>query len=302
MPGLTHCFITGALKSGTTWIGWLLGSHPQIRIRGEGGLVGPEGGIPACLNDLMLGGWLSRPGPQRLLAGQDAERIRARLARAMIDEMLRMTCDPDERTRVVGDRAPQQYCLAPETLHRVDPDARFIDVVRDGRDVVVSNTFQNLRLRKWKYLYESDEIAERTRRYHIDGEGDPVPLLGPGCITHFATRWRLCVEGGQRAAALFGNYYRQVRYERLLDDTPGVTHDLLAWLGVNDTPDAIAHCVEAASFEARSGGREPGEDDADSFVRKGVAGEWRSYFTDDDRERFDRIAGATLSGLGYAES
>ena len=299
MQNLTHCFITGALKSGTTWVGWLLGSHPQIRIRGEAGLVGPEGGIPACINDLMLRGWLARPGPRRLLGERSSERIRARLIRAMIDEALRIMCNPDEQTRIVGDRAPQQYCLNPDTLHRVDPDARFIDVVRDGRDVVVSNTFQNLRLRKWDYLYESDEIAEQTRRYHIEGEGDPVPLLGPGCITHFATRWKLCVEGGRRAAALFGDNYRCVRYEQLLADTPAVTRELLAWLGVDDAPDAVARCVESASFEARSGGRERGNDAADSFVRKGVAGEWRQYFTGDDRDRFDQIAGGLTPQLGY---
>jgi hypothetical protein len=57
--------------------------------------------------------------------------------------------------------------------------------------------------------------------------------------------------------------------------------------------------VEAASFERLSKGRERGQEDPSSFFRKGVAGDWRSVFTEKDRRVFKEEAGQLLVRLGY---
>ena len=48
-----------------------------------------------------------------------------------------------------------------------------------------------------------------------------------------------------------------------------------------------------------SGGREPGEEDRESFFRKGEAGDWENWFTIDQMHEFDERAGELLEALGY---
>jgi hypothetical protein len=59
--------------------------------------------------------------------------------------------------------------------------------------------------------------------------------------------------------------------------------------------------VESASF-ARLAGRERGDEDPTSFFRKGVAGDWKTYFAERDERVFDEEAGELLATLGYERS
>jgi len=52
------------------------------------------------------------------------------------------------------------------------------------------------------------------------------------------------------------------------------------------------------SFEKQSG-RKPGQEDAKSFMRKGVVGDWKNHFSPDAKQLFDKYAGDALIGLGY---
>ena len=74
---------------------------------------------------------------------------------------------------------------------------------------------------------------------------------------------------------------------------------LLGFLGADSGEEAARKCVEAASFEQLSGGRSKGEEDSSSFYRKGVAGDWRNHFTEEDRRVFKEEAGELLIRLGY---
>jgi hypothetical protein len=56
--------------------------------------------------------------------------------------------------------------------------------------------------------------------------------------------------------------------------------------------------VDSYSFE-RITGRKPGEEERNSFVRKGITGDWRNHFTREAAEIFDRWAGRLLIELGY---
>ena len=57
--------------------------------------------------------------------------------------------------------------------------------------------------------------------------------------------------------------------------------------------------MNAASFEKLSRGRTRGEEDATSFFRKGVAGDWKNTFTEGDKSIFKEAAGDLLVRLGY---
>jgi Sulfotransferase domain len=57
--------------------------------------------------------------------------------------------------------------------------------------------------------------------------------------------------------------------------------------------------VEENSFEQLTGGRQRGTEDSNSFFRKGMAGDWKHYFTKDDKQVFKQEAGELLIRLGY---
>lgn len=62
--------------------------------------------------------------------------------------------------------------------------------------------------------------------------------------------------------------------------------------------ESLQEAIDRHSFQ-RVAGRERGVEDRTSFFRKGVAGDWRNYFTAEAAEVFDRYYGDTLIALGY---
>jgi hypothetical protein len=99
--------------------------------------------------------------------------------------------------------------------------------------------------------------------------------------------------------ALLGESYTEVRYEDLLERPEEEVRRLLEFLGAGSNEEIVRRCVNAASFERLSGGRERGKEDSSSFFRKGVAGDWRRFFTREDRRIFKQEAGELLIEIGY---
>jgi hypothetical protein len=63
----------------------------------------------------------------------------------------------------------------------------------------------------------------------------------------------------------------------------------------------IERCIQRSSFE-RVTKRRQGEEDSHSFFRKGVAGDWKSVFTEQDRQIYEKLAGDQLAEIGYEAS
>jgi hypothetical protein len=117
-----------------------------------------------------------------------------------------------------------------------------------------------------------------------------------------ASNWRLLVgRAVEDGPALLGSDYTEVRYEDLLEHPKEEVERLLGFLGVDTEEALVEHCVSQASFEKLSKGRERGEEDPSSFYRKGIAGDWKNYFTEEDRRVFKEEAGELLIRLGYEE-
>jgi hypothetical protein len=100
---------------------------------------------------------------------------------------------------------------------------------------------------------------------------------------------------------LLGSDYTEVRYEDLLERPNEEVQRLLGFLGVDADERLVEHCVSSASFEKLSRGRERGQEDPSSFYRKGVAGDWKNHFTEEDRRVFKEEAGELLIRLGYED-
>jgi hypothetical protein len=111
-------------------------------------------------------------------------------------------------------------------LATVFPDARFIHIVRDGRDVAFS-PFVAPKDAFWRKVhFNTDRIASwhglsmTQRAYRARG-----PMFN-------AVRWVNSVTLGRAYGAMLGPRYREVRYEQLVGDFPGTMAGLLDWLEI----------------------------------------------------------------------
>ena len=93
--------------------------------------------------------------------------------------------------------------------------------------------------------------------------------------------------------------YVTVRYEELLKDTAAeLSRVLLEVTGKAPNADVVSAAVAKNAF-AMVTARERGVEDPHSFWRKGVQGDWRTYFSPEAARVFDEYAGDLLVQLGY---
>jgi lipopolysaccharide transport system ATP-binding protein len=64
----------------------------------------------------------------------------------------------------------------------------------------------------------------------------------------------------------------------------------------------LRHILARHAFEHRAGGRTRGQEDVRHHYRKGVAGDWRNYFTSRVTAEFKARYGDLLIRLGYESS
>jgi hypothetical protein len=94
-----------------------------------------------------------------------------------------------------------------------------------------------------------------------------------------------------------------IKYEDLLErDEEILARVLLHGCKLGIDPGRFHEVVRANRFEARTGGRKPGEEDLASHERKGIAGDWRTHFTEKVTKGFKRIYGSVLIATGYEKN
>lgn len=294
-------WIGGSHKSGTTWIMQMLNSHPEIGVTGEAGFFGFEWGVRSWLDRDAFEKWQEEKVRRHTwLLGVDREELELAFQRSLVETLMRQRfANRKPPVQVYGDKTPFFYNVHSEEVHRLFPESRFLDVIRDGRDVMVSHMFHMMNLDYG--VGSSRGGAKAQRRYYLEGKGRKVPLFTSRARHRLAKDWRGCILGGRRAEKLFGDAYLAVRYEDLLSDPDAELRRILRFLDVPHRPDLVDRCVSAHRFEAASG-RERGAEDRTSFYRKGVAGDWRNHFTDEDRQEFKQICGQLLMELGYEQN
>lgn len=303
-PSLRFAFIGGSRKSGTTWLLRMLAAHPHALAMGEGFFVGTSGwGLAPALDDRVFRHWAAiddvRSSWMANLSAEEGLRI---ARRAMIEALMRAGAARAGKPEfaVLIDKSAYSYSRFAAELHGLFPEAWFIDIVRDGRDVAVSDVFMILAKGLGSHFpAENHEHIDRARVFHVERRGERVPLFNEWLLRRSAREWAEAVAGSAVAKRLFGERYICFRYEDLLAD-PRQVILAIRMLGLDASEEVVARCVAAGSFAALSGGRTAGQSDPSSFFRKGVAGDWRNHFTDADRQVFKQVAGETLIALGYA--
>jgi hypothetical protein len=154
--------------------------------------------------------------------------------------------------------------------------ARYLHLVRDGRDAVVS-----------KYFYEKELCVKNGIYERFDEPFDDY-------VPRVAAEWREFVEAWRSQDC------PQVSYEELLGDTKGTLARLLRELGFEVLPQAVRRAVESNTKDQMRKSLDRTYDH-NTFVRKGIAGDWLNHLQSRHLRAFDRRAGDLLVELGYEQ-
>jgi hypothetical protein len=248
-------FVCGAPKSGTTWLQRVLDAHPEVCCSGEGHFIerfsAPLARVVSAYNsDLGLEADQVYEGAPYYQPVDQAEFDD--LVRSFI--LSRLTARAGPGVRWVGDKTPG-YAFQLDQLHRIFPEAKFIHIVRDPRDVTVSRMGHSRRV-------GLTEVFTPGSRQHRE-------------VVEAAIRiWIEAVTAVSEFADRHPGRVHELRYRDLYDDPMGETGRLFRFLGAPTEPAILGRIVAATSFEALAG-RRPGEEDPGSFFRKGMPDDWK---------------------------
>jgi len=251
-------FVGGAPRSGTTWLQYLLDSHPEVSCRGEGlfmkhlaeplqAMMTARRQALEAKNSTVFRHSCGYPLP----ASEDVESL---LGSAVLLALEHQRAG--KPCRAIGEKTPENVFFF-RRMKQLFPGAKFIGIARDPRDVLTS---------AWHFFHKpapgENEVAAKTAFI-----ATALPSLNEGARTMLAL------------AEQFPSDCVNVTYERMRAAPAPVAAQLFRFLGVADGDDVVAACVAQTSFAALSGGRSTGEARDGSFFRKGVVGDWRSALT-----------------------
>lgn len=194
----------------------------------------------------------------------------------------------------------------PQILHGhhlpSDRFSRVIGMVRDGRDVVVSLYFhrffpsdrnhpRDVRRHRKLLPFEDFRSVEENLPWFIEWLFTRAPAESHPSFTW--SEWVRCWLEAE---------FPLVRYESLHRDPIETVSRAVEELGFpKPERDAVERAVAEFDFTRQSGGREQGDEDVGSFLRKGIVGDWRNRFGRRAEECFMHFAGDELRALGYLE-
>lgn len=270
-------FIAATEKSGTTWMQMMLDGHPEIACRGEGQFVTKLAGLlGGAMNDYskFIGGLNDKVFSET--AGFPV------FDRTDLSHMIRMSAGLllakypiADTTLAIGEKTPGNVrCL--QALQALFPKAKFVLMVRDVRDIVVSG---HVHLKRQHGAAGEEPIAGYARRVAKIWAQDVARAR-----TFMDTKAAECI---------------MVPYETLHRQPDESIKSVLDVLNVSADDSAIRSCVEAGRFENLAKGRARGQEDSGSQFRKGIVGDWKNALTEEARSAIHVEAGATLAQLGY---
>lgn len=277
VAGKNIFFIAGTEKSGTTWLQMLLDQHPQAVCKGEGQLatrLWPT--IRKALDEYSLFiGELNQKVFKEVDQFPVFHEHSIRAIQTFSATLLLSEYGDSEDILAIGEKTPGHM----RTLDRIKllfPEARFVFICRDGRDIAVSG---------WYHL----------KRQHGEDKADPLPAYAK----RIAEIWRSDYEKAVAFSERHPGDCIQVRYEDLHGEPVSELARIFHFLGLDSEAELVAQCVQACHFDKLAGGRERGQENLQSHFRKGIIGDWRNHFDRDTWKIFDAEAGALLEKLGY---
>jgi hypothetical protein len=294
-----YVFMVGCQRSGTTLLQHMLNCHPGIAVLPEGGWFGtwyehrmgitPQGFATREIVAQVLRTHKSidlGATPRELEAMVEPE---GQVRYADFVSRLFDRCGEKRGKQLVGSKNPDYLRHLP-TLRELWPHAKFVHIIRDGRDVCLSAST------RWRgkgafrgfpfLLYEKPD-----RVFDAWGE-DPVVTT--------ALWWEWTVTLGRTfGASLPRNAYYELRYEDLVARPEAECRSLCEFLGIPFDEAMLRH---EETFMPRRGG--DGAILHASVALPVTSGlrDWRTQMDAGDVDRFEATTGPFLDELGYVRA
>ena len=267
-------FFVGCGRSGTTLFGLMFDSHPDMAVAHEAHFVVDLARKRSRL--LTPGGFEVASFVEGVYANPNFRRLsvpRPEVAAEVADAgdypsavrgVFRVLARQRGKT-LYGDKTPGYVTHLP-LLARLFPEARFVHIVRDGRDVALA-------------------YVER-------------PEWGPSTIGAAAWNWRSRVARARAAGRKLGpERYLEVRYEHLVTRPEQTLREVCAFVGVDYSPQML-------EFQQRGKGLAPQTGTPEAFASLSkplTAGlrDWRSQMSKADQGLFEAVARRQLDAFGY---
>jgi hypothetical protein len=263
--------ILGVRRSGTTLLRVMLDRSAQLAVPDESYFVpqlahrhGRRPDIDDFVDDL-------RRLPTLREWGLTAEDVRARLRPGMstgeaIGAIYEAYAAARDKARW-GDKTPM-YMEHLLLLRRLFPSARFVHLIRDGRDAALS------------FLSMPEGVVTRTWAH-------------PTTVADFACQWRAEVRAARALGREVGSErYLELRYETLVSDPERELRGVCEFAGVP---------FERAMLDYAGAVDVPRKPHQQSLRRPPTPGlrDWRGEMRPEDIDRFEAVAGDLLGELGY---
>jgi hypothetical protein len=152
-------------------------------------------------------------------------------------------------------------------LERLWPGARFVHLIRDGRDAATS------------FLAMPEGIVTKTWAHPRGAAG-------------FACQWRTEVTAARALGGRVGPRYHELRYEELVREPERELRAICAFADLEYEPGMLGYVGEV-DLDAK-----PHQQRLAQAPTPGVRN-WRSEMSPEDARAFDEIAGDVLRELGY---
>lgn len=271
--GKDFIFIFGSGRCGTTWLQAMMGCHPQVATTVQMTVFYTY--IPDWLESWK---WETRFTedsehwdvglPVVWTEDEFVEFLRDFIARVYS----RVMAKNPNATHILDKHGEYRNHL--DAINKFIPHARFIHMVRDGRDVALS-----LKAAKDQWGWGSSSVPEAI----VD--------------------WKQFVEESQQGAK-FGDRFLEVKYEDLYQDGESVLRDVFEFCGLPVKDLDIADIVKRHTFEqmkANLASPDPDRKAPAGHYRHGKAGSWREELTPMQKYLIDFYAADTLKQYGYYE-
>ncbi len=272
-------FFVGCGRSGTTLIRNIFSSHPDLAIPPESHFLGRMIELESTYNgpagfsaQRFLADLFARPWLAHWELGEEA------IKEAILSDP---PTDLADAVRLVfglyaqlsgkpryGDKTPRYVLYLPQ-IAELFPEARFVHIVRDGRDVTLS-------------LLEKEWGANNA----IEG----------------ALFWKRRVEAGREAGRALGPLrYHEVRYENLVDDTEAIVRSVCEFIELPFDPVMLRFYEGPRPDVERGVRRRGGLGRKGGLLRPPTKGlrDWRRQMSKIDVAVFEVLAGDLLRELGY---
>lgn len=276
-------FLRGFMRSGTNWTGRILNLHPDIRCAGEFHLEsfgGAKRKIDKSVSCYVL---------------EDRQEELDKQFETFIKTMVRQFCGKEYK--FVGDRTP----VAINTV--VVPNAKYLVISRDGRDVITSwfKHVLNIALKRknnlarYNHFNSIPEMVELVKQMELDpnyvNKNKRKLLASEEFFRMTAKKWNDRVVNDKKAAEMMKNSGKGIEvywidYEQMHGNIEEERAKIYSFLGADPLRATPLNDVNMPGYNNKRGGR-------------GKVGKWIEYFTPKQARWFDQEASEALKILGY---